>query len=63
VSDTIPCDPPDEEERTEFATVRAIDWSLSRVTIELRLPPDIEQMPDVDDEVRVSWPRRTELEK
>jgi hypothetical protein len=42
-------------EVSEFAVVRSINWTLGLVTVELKLPHSLEELPSVDDEVRVAW--------
>lgn len=62
MSDTIPCPPPTDEEQSEYAVVRAVDWTANRVTIELKLPIALEELPSCDDEVLVSWIRKVAAE-
>lgn len=62
MSDTIPCPPPSEDEQSEFAVVRSVDWRTNLVTLELKLPIGLEELPGPDDEVELRWLRRSAAE-
>lgn len=62
MTDTIPCPPPSDEEQSEFAVVRSVDWKHGIVTLELKLPIELEELPGPDDEVELRWVRREAAE-
>lgn len=50
--DTQPAPP---SEVSEYATVREVDWTTNMVTLRLKLPIALEELPNVDDEVELRW--------
>jgi hypothetical protein len=42
-------------ELSEYAVVRSVNWNLGLVVLELKMPHDLDELPNVDDEVRVVW--------
>lgn len=42
-------------EVSEHAIVRNIDWTTNKVTIELKLPIALEELPSLGDEVTIGW--------
>ena len=53
---TEPAPPLHAGEYREHAIVTGIDWNHNVVTLQLRLPIALDELPSVDDEVEVSWP-------
>ncbi len=53
---TEPAPPLHVGEYREHAIVTGIDWTHNLVTLQLRLPIALDELPSVDDEVEVSWP-------